>query len=194
MRQYQVVGALLGVLVVGCATQRRADKVMAEADSAVKANHLDATRFAPQAFEGVGESYGAARKAYAAKEWGAAIKAGEETMAKVRELPSAIAEGRSQATAQWPARRDSTRAMLNLLASRLAAWSQSGKYPDSLSAGTVKDMQLTVDTLDTGLDNAQQAFASGDVGGAVHALDRVRQRLAGLLRASGVAPPNPHGG
>jgi hypothetical protein len=123
-----------------------------------------------------------------------AIKAGEEALAKVRELPPAVAEGRRRVTAQWPARRDSTRAMLDLLAGRLAEWSRSGHSPDDLSAGKVKDMQLTVDTLDTGLDNAQQAFAGGDVGGAVHALDRVRQRLAGLLRASGVAPPNPHGG
>jgi hypothetical protein len=194
MRSYRAAGAVLGLLAAGCATQGRADKVMTRADSAVTAQHVDAIRFAPEAFQGVMTPYNAARKAYGAKDWRGAIKAGQEAITRAGQLGPAIEAGRTRAIAEWPARRDSTRAMLDLLASRLAEWTRTRHFPSDLSADKVHGMQLTVDTLDTGLDNAQKAFAGGDVSGAVHALDRVQQRIASIMQASGVAPRPPHGG
>jgi hypothetical protein len=193
MRKYWAVVPVLVVLLAGCASEQRADKALKEAEAAITAQHAEAIRFAPAAFNTVVESYKAARTAYDQKDWGAAISAAEDAQAKARELPPAIAEGRAKAVAQWPARRDSTSAMVSSLAARLAGWARTHKYPTGVSAAQIQQMQLAVDSLGTGLDQAQQAFGAGDVAGALHALERIQQRTAQLVRESGIAPRNPHG-
>jgi hypothetical protein len=193
MRKYWAAVPVLVVLLAGCASEQRADKALKETEAAITAQHAEAIRFAPAAFNAVVESYNAARKAYDQKDWGATISAAEDAQTKARALPPAIAEGRAKAVAQWPARRDSTSAMVSSLAARLAGWTRTHKYPTGVSAAQVQQMQLAVDSLGTGLDQAQQAFGAGDVAGALHALERIQQRTAQLVRESGMAPRNPHG-
>ncbi len=193
MRRYWSLVPVLSVLLAACASQQRADKALKETEAAITAQHADAIRFAPTAFNAIVESYQAARKAYDEKDWQAAISAAEDARAKARQLPPAIAEGRAKAVEQWPARRDSTSAMVSTLAARLAAWTRTRQYPTGVSAAQVRQMQQAVDSLGTGLHHAQQAFGAGDVAGAMHALERIQQRAAQLVRESGMAPRNPHG-
>jgi hypothetical protein len=193
MRKYWAVIPVLVALLAGCASQQRADKALKETEAAITAQHADAIRFAPAAFNAVVESYKAARKAYDEKDWAAAIKAAADASAKARQLPPAIAEGRAKAVEQWPARRDSTSAMVSALAARLAEWTRTRRYPTGVTAAQVRQMQQAVDSLGTGLNQAQQAFKAGDVAGAIHALERIQQRTVQLVRESGAAPRNPHG-
>lgn len=193
MRQYLIIAPLVGGVLVGCASQKRADAALEEMGKAVTAQHVDAIRFAPDAFAGVMQSYNEARRLYTQKDWRGAIRAAREAQAKARALPPAIGEGRARAKAEWPARADSSRAMLSALETRLSEWRRSGKYPTGVSEEQAGQMRLVLDSLNTGLDQAQRAFDDGSLGDAVHAMDRIRRRAGQLAVAAGMARRNPHG-
>ncbi len=188
-----VVLAGAGALSACAASQQKADEALKAAEEAMTAQHAEALRFAPDAFAAVMEAYGAARDAYKKQDWGATIEAAETAAAQARQFPAAIADGKARAQAQWPAERDSVAAMLTALGGRLDEVLENRKYPEGKTAGDVRAMRARVDSLSAGLVKAAAAFDGGDLGGAMHASDRIRTEAGRLMGELGLRPRNPHG-
>lgn len=187
-----VAAAALGL--GACAPSRQqADDALKAAESAITAQHADAMRFAPEAFAAVMDAYGAARAAYETEDWAASIAAAEAVAAQARQMAPAIALGKEQATARWPALRDSVGAMLTALDARLAEAQRTRRYPEGMTAADVGQARAEVDSLSAGLDKARAAFDQGDLADAMHAIGRVRLQAGALMGTVGLRPANPHG-
>jgi hypothetical protein len=187
--------ALVGaVALAACAaSQQQADEALKAAESAITAQHADAMRFAPEAFNAVMETYGAARTAYDAEDWPTVVAKAEEAAAQARQMAPTITEGKAQAAAHWPMMQDSVSAMLTALGARLEAVARERQYPDGMTAADVQEARVQVDSLTAGLAKAAAAFEQGDLSNAMHAADRIRLQAGTLMGALGLRPKNPHG-
>lgn len=187
--------AVMVVMLNACAASReQADEALKAAEGAITAQHADAVRFAPESFAAVMEAYRGARAAYEKEDWATAIAAAESTAAQARQMAPAIAAGKEQAAARWPAARDSAQAMLSALGERLADVQRTRRYPEGMTAADVQVARTQLDSLSAGLDKARAAFDRGDVAGAMHATERVRTEAGALMGVVGLRPANPHGG
>jgi len=175
------------------ASQQKADQALQEADSAIRAQHADATLFAPEAFAEVGKTSMAAKAAYDAKDWKTAIEKAGETVTQAQQLQTAIEAGKAKAQAEWPATRDSLGAMLTGLRDRLDEAQRTRKYPEGMKAADVQAKRNRVDSLTAGLEKAGAEFDKGDLQGATHAADRIRTEAGRLMMELGLMPKNPHG-
>jgi hypothetical protein len=195
MKALRLTVVLAGAVALGaCAvSQQRADEAIKAAEEAMTAQHAEAIRFAPEAFEAVMQSYGAARDAYERKDWAAAVEAAEQATAAARQFPAAIAVGKARAQEEWPAERDSVAAMLAALGGRLDDVLRTRRYPEGRTADDVRAMRARVDSLSAMLGTAGVEFDKGDLGGAVHASDRIRMEAGRLMGDLGLMPRNPHG-
>jgi hypothetical protein len=195
MKALRMAVALAGAVALhACAaSQQRADEAITAAEEAMTAQHAEAIRFAPEAFDAVMQSYGAARDAYERKDWAAAAEAAEQATAAARQFPAAIAAGKATAQEQWPAERDSVAAMLAALGGRLDEVLRTRRYPEGRTADDVRAMRARVDSLSAMLGTAGAEFDKGDLGGAVHASDRIRMEAGRLMGELGLMPRNPHG-
>jgi hypothetical protein len=195
MKAWRMAVVLAGAVALSAcaASQQRADEAIKAAEEAMTAQHAEAIRFAPEAFEAVMQSYGAARDAYERKDWAAAVEAAERATAAARQFPAAIAAGKARAQEEWPAERDSVAAMLAALSGRLDEVLRTRRYPEGRTADDVRAMRARVDSLSAMLGAAGVEFDKGDLGGAVHASDRIRMEAGRLMGDLGLMPRNPHG-
>jgi hypothetical protein len=178
----------------GCAASRQqADEALKAAESAITAQHADAMRFAPEAFAAVMDAYRVARAAYEREDWAGAIAAAETVAAQARQMAPAIALGKEQAVAHWPALQDSVSAVLAALDQRLAELRRTRRYPEGMTAADVPVVQAQVDSLSAGLGKARVAFDQGDLADAMHAVGRVRLQANTLMGTVGLRPSHPHG-
>jgi hypothetical protein len=187
------IGMTMALLSACAASQQQADEALKSAEGAMTAQHADAIRFAPEEFRVVMASYDSARTAYEAEDWGAVVAVAGRTVGRARQLAPAIARGKEQAAARWPAVRDSVSAMLTALSERLADVQRTHDYPAGMTAMDLRAAQARIDTLTTGLQKAQRGFEMGDLTGALHAADRVRAQAGTLMASIGLRPRNPHG-
>jgi soluble cytochrome b562 len=191
MRAGRIAAAVL-LLSACAASQEQADVALKAAEDAITAQHADAMRFAPEAFDAVMASYDSARAAHAAGDWAAAVAAAERTAARARQLAPAIADGRERVAAHWPLVRDSVAAMLAAVRERLGEVARTRRYPAGMTAADVRGAQARADSLAVGLDRARGAFEQGDLAAALHAVERVRAQAVTLMGAVGL-PPSPPG-
>lgn len=195
MKALRMTVVLAGAVALSAcaASQQQADEAIKAAEEAMTAQHAEAIRFAPEAFEAVMASYGEARDAYEKQEWAAAIEAAESAAAQARQFPAAIEAGKAKAVEQWPATRDSVGGMLTALGGRLDEVLRTRQYPAGATADDVRAMRVRVDSLSAGLTRAGEVFDGGDVAGAMHASDRIRMEAGRLMGELGLMPRNPHG-
>ncbi|MDH4043089.1 MAG: hypothetical protein OEY20_09365 [Gemmatimonadota bacterium] len=195
MKVLRMMTVLVGTVALGAcaASQQQADAALKEAESAITAQHADAMRFAPDAFNAVMETYGAARTAYEAEDWPTVVAKAQEAAAQARQMAPTITEGKAQAAAKWPMMQDSVRAMLTALGARLDEVTRARRYPQGMTAADVRDARAQVDSLTVGLAKAVTAFDQGDLSNAMHAAERIRMQAGTLMGAVGLRPANPHG-
>lgn len=194
MRAAGLAIAAASIVAAGCAaSQGDADAAFREVESVITAQHAEALRFAPDAFAAVMERYAAARREYEAKDWDAAIEGVEAALARARQLPSVIAEGRERVIAAWPATRDSIDRMLTALERRLTEVARTRHYPSGLGAADLAEVQGMLDSLNASWQRASGAFEAGDLAAALHAAERVGQGAAGLETRLGMRLGNPDG-
>jgi len=195
MKALRMVVTLAGAVALSAcaASQQQADEAIKAAEEAVTAQHAEAIRFAPDAFAAVMESYSAAKDAYGKQDWPAAVELADSAAAQARQFPAAIAEGKAQAQARWPAARDTVGVMLTALGGRLDEVLRTRRYPDGTTAADVRAMRTRVDSLSAGLAKAGEQFDKGDLAGAMHASERIRMEAGQLMGQLGLMPRNPHG-
>ena len=161
--------APLAVIVAAGAcgpSQQDADGAIKQAMDAITAQHAEALRYAPAAFDALMAGYDTAQTAYQAKDYRKAVAAAHEVETVARhDLPTTIRVAKERVADRVKVLRDSVQQMLTVLDKRVGARGEARAALDSLKASMVR---------------ALAAEQRGDVADALHAVMRVQTAAADL--------------
>jgi hypothetical protein len=167
--------ACLTTLVVASAcgpSQQDAETAIKEAEEAFTAQHAEALRYVPDAFNALLAGYDTAKTAFEAKDYRKAVTAAHQVTASARrDLSAAIMRARQQVSDRLRVLRDSVQQLITVLDTRVGARGRDRAAVDSLKANMFK---------------ALAAEQRGDVADALHAVMRVQTEATALSQKVGL--------
>lgn len=188
MRRSRLGVVLTLTLLAGCATEQRAERALRASEDAITAQHADAIRYAPDTFKDIMDTYGAARTAFEARDYAAAIAGANDAAAKAKQLPAAIAAGKAALTARWDTVSTNVAMKLLALEKQVTALSGARRLPAGVTRADVTAARDDLPQLRGNWEKATAASQRGDVSDAMHAASQVETHVSTWLQKLGTQP------
>jgi hypothetical protein len=189
----RIVFALPLVLALSSCTSREdAAAALQQAEAAITAQHADAIRYAPDAFQEIMTAYSAARRSLDSGDYRAAVRSAADAAAGARALPAAITAGKDALRPRWGELHGNLSLTITSLEQRLADVDRTGRRPAGVTAAQLAEARSALDTLRAGMRQAAGAWEAGDLSDALHAAERLQARGIAALELVGVRM-GPHG-
>jgi hypothetical protein len=190
--QYRFVTALLATLVLAaCGNQMEpAQKVLAEAESAMNAVSADAAKYAPDQLGAAQQKLADLKAAFDKKDYKTVVVTAPSLLAEARALAETAAarkvEFLNQLNTDWTAMSASLPQAVAAVESRLGMLAKSRKLPDGVTKDTLATSQAQLEEAKSTWAAATAAFGAGNIEEAVAKASTVRARAEQIMAALGM--------
>jgi chromosome segregation ATPase len=183
--------AAVTLLATGCARQKdEATKALTAIETSVTALEDDASRYAPDAYQGVESTLSMLKDSLAKGDYKTVLAGTPELGKSVETLKEAIASGKQQfeaASAEWSALSADVPKMVEAIQSRVDVLSSSKKLPKNVSQEAFDGAKSGLESMKAEWNEATAAFTDGKASLAVDKAKSVRARGQEVLAALGMA-------
>jgi chromosome segregation ATPase len=185
-----LVFAAATLLATGCARQKsEATKALTAIETSVSALKEDATKYAPDAYNGVNSTLTMLKDSLAKEEYETVLAGTPELQKAVETLKTAIASGKQQfetATEEWTVLNASVPKMVEAIQSRVDTLSSSRKLPKNVSKEAFESAKSGLDSMKVTWSEASAEFAEGKAHQAVEKGRVVQAKGQEVLAALGM--------
>ena len=185
-----LVIAAATLLATGCSRQKNdATKALTAIETSVSALKEDATKYAPDAYNGVNSTLNMLKDSLAKEEYETVLAGTPELQKAVETLKTAIASGKQQfeaATEEWTVLNASVPQMVEAIQSRVDTLSGSRKLPKNVSKEAFESAKSGLDSMKVTWSEASAEFAEGKANQAVEKGRVVKAKGEEVLAALGM--------
>lgn len=188
MRKLFVVGIMiLALLVAGC-SKAPAEAALKVADEAVAKVKPEAEKYVPEQFNALTASVADARAKFDAKDYKGALAAAQEIPAKADATMTAATARKDELMKQWADLQGSLPAMVQGLTEKITGLAAMKRLPKGVDAAMVESAKTSLADVTSGWTAAAEAYAGGDIIGAVAQADDVKMKAEALSKTLEVVP------
>ena len=185
-----VVFVVIGMLMFGCVSHKEpAAAAIKAAEDALNAVKAEAVKYVPDQVQAVEGLIKGAKGSFEKGEYEAALNAAKGIPDKVKELAAAAAGKKAELTKNWEQMSAGLPKMLEAIKGRLDILAKSKKLPKGLDKATLEGAKGGYEAAAKAWADAQGAFASGELGGALAKAKEVKDKAAEVMKSLGMEVP-----
>jgi hypothetical protein len=185
-----VLGLAVGVTACGDGGKAAADTAIKAAEAAFDAAKAEAVKYVPDQATAVEGAIAAAKAAFAKGDFKGAAAAASELTAKIAALGDAAKAKKAELTTAWEGLSTGLPGVVGAITSRVDILSKSKKLPQGISQEAFDGAKSGLATINAAWAEANDAFKSGDVAGAMAKANTVKAKAAEIMGALNMPVPD----
>jgi len=185
-----VIGLAVGVTACGDGGKAAADAAIKAAETAFSAAAAEAMKYVPDQAKSVEGAIAAAKAAFDKGDFKGATAAASELTAKITALGEAATAKKAELTTAWEGLSTGLPGVVGAIQSRVDLLSKSKKLPQGISQEAFDGAKSGLAMINSAWAEANDAFKSGDVAGAMAKASTVKAKAAEIMAALNMPVPD----
>jgi hypothetical protein len=182
---------VVGLFMASCGAGKKAAATAAvqAAEDAYNAAKPQLMKYVPDQTKGVEDAINGAKASLEKRDYEAALTAAQAVPAKVKELTAAAVAKREELKKNWQETSGDITNLLRTIRGRLTLFSIPKEVPPNLDKAKIKAARSGYEEATSMWEQAQNAFAAGNLPGATAKADTIREKAMEIMRTLGIKAP-----